>query len=273
MSNAFLRVLTALVSVPFFLGVAYLGTWYFGLLMLAIALAAQRELYRMMEEGGLRPHKRAGFFMGALIALHPLLPALVPLAVAFLLVYLAITTLADFERRPLPNISGTVFGIIYPCLLFAFLTRLRVARGPAVDDLSAFFLTLSVLVLIWVTDTAAYYVGRSIGRHALAPRISPNKTWEGALGGAGGALLAAALLKLTLLGFLPWLHVLALALICGCLGQLGDLTESRFKRSVGVKDSGSFLPGHGGMLDRFDALLLAVPLAYLYLDYVAGIFD
>ena len=272
MSNAFLRVLTALVSVPFLLGIAYLGTWYFALLILVIALAAQRELYRMMEAGSMRPHKRAGFCMGALIALHPLLPAMVPLTVAFLLAYLAFTTLSDFERKPLPNISGTVFGVIYPCLLFAFLIRLRMARGPALDDRGAFFLTLSVLVLVWATDTAAYYVGKSIGRHALAPRISPNKTWEGALGGAGGALLAAALLKLTLLGFLPWLHVLALALICGFVSQLGDLTESKFKRSVGVKDAGAFLPGHGGLLDRFDALLLAVPLVYLYLEYVAKIF-
>ncbi|MDX1546847.1 MAG: phosphatidate cytidylyltransferase, partial [Rhodothermales bacterium] len=143
--------------------------------------------------------------------------------------------------------------------------------GALVDD-AAFALTLTVFLLIWATDTFAYYVGKNLGRHKLAPLISPKKTWEGAVGGAVGALLVAVVLKLTLLAFLAWPHVVAMALICGIVSQIGDLAESRLKRSVGAKDSGTLLPGHGGLLDRFDALLLAVPLVYLYLAYVARLF-
>ncbi|HMB91293.1 MAG TPA: phosphatidate cytidylyltransferase, partial [Rhodothermales bacterium] len=118
----------------------------------------------------------------------------------------------------------------------------------------------------------AYYTGKSIGKTPLAPSISPKKTWEGAIGGGIGAVLAAVVLKLTLLGFLAWPHVIVMALICGVVSQVGDLMESRIKRSVGAKDSGTLLPGHGGMLDRFDAMILAVPLVFLYLRYGAGLF-
>jgi phosphatidate cytidylyltransferase len=140
-----------------------------------------------------------------------------------------------------------------------------------VADFDAFILTVVLFLIGWATDTFAYYVGRSIGKRPLAPAVSPKKTWEGAIGGTLGALLAGVLLKLSILPFINWVHVLVLTLIVAVVGQLGDLAESRMKRAAGVKDSGRLLPGHGGMLDRFDALILAAPAAYLYLRYVAGI--
>lgn len=272
-SNATLRILTALVGIPLLLGTAYLGGWYFGVVVLVVALVGQHELYGMMEAGGLRPHRAVGLVMGGLVAVYPLVALAPPLVAALFFSYLAYTTFFDDEeRKPLPNLASTVFGVVYPSAMLAALLALREARGPTVDSAAAFWLTLGTFVLIWLTDTGAYYVGRAVGRRPLAPRISPNKTWEGALGGAAGALVGAGILKGTLLSFLAWPHLLAMALICGVLSQLGDLAESRFKRSVGVKDAGQFLPGHGGILDRFDALLLAVPLVYLYLAYVAHLF-
>ena len=189
------------------------------------------------------------------------------------------------------SMAATLFGVVYPTALLAFLVAIRgggsVAGGgassaealngapalvqPALTDGDAFALTVSILVLVWTTDSMAYFVGRAIGRRPLAPRISPKKTWEGTLGGAAFAVAAGALLKLTLLQFLTWPHMVALALICGVLGQLGDLAESKMKRAVGVKDSGALLPGHGGMLDRFDSMIVVAPAAYLYLRYVAGV--
>ena len=130
---------------------------------------------------------------------------------------------------------------------------------------------MTLIVLIWVADTAAYYTGKSMGRHHLAPTISPKKTWEGSIGGVLGAFLAAAAVKLFVLEFLGWLDVGALALIGGAWSQVGDLVESTFKRAAGVKDSASILPGHGGILDRFDSLIVAAPLYYLYLSYVMGL--
>jgi phosphatidate cytidylyltransferase len=174
-------------------------------------------------------------------------------------------------EKPLERLSGTVFGAVYPAALLAFLTDLRLGEGAGIGDLEAFYLTLTVFLLIWATDTLAYYTGKAIGRHKLAPAVSPKKTWEGSIGGAMGAIAVAVALKFTLIGFLAWPHVVVLALICGIISQLGDLAESRFKRAAGVKDSGTILPGHGGVLDRFDAMILAVPLVFLYLVYVARV--
>lgn len=270
-SNALLRVLTAVVGVPLLLGAAYLGGWYFGVLVLALGLLAQHEVYGLMERAAVRPWKAVGLLLGALLALRALVPFALPLALVGGLGVLAWSPFSRAEQ-PLLSLGATVLGVLYPTALLAFLTDLRLARGPAVGDLEAFFLTLMVFLLVWATDILAYYTGKAIGKHKLAPAISPKKTWEGSVGGALGAVGAAVALKLTLVAFLAWPHVLALALLCGVVSQLGDLAESRFKRAAGVKDSGTILPGHGGLLDRFDAMLLAGPLAYLYLAYVARLF-
>jgi phosphatidate cytidylyltransferase len=127
------------------------------------------------------------------------------------------------------------------------------------------------LLLVWATDVFAYYVGKVIGSRPLAPSISPNKTWEGTLGGLCAAVAVAMILKLTVLGMVAWPHVVALALIGGGVSQVGDLMESQLKRSTGADDASSILPGHGGVLDRFDAMVVAAPLIYLYLHVVAGL--
>lgn len=272
MSNAVLRIITAVVGAPLLLGMAYLGGWYFGVLVLVIGVLAQVELYDLMEQGGVGAWKVAGVVLGGLLALRVFVPLALQGAVVVALCIL-VWSAFSVKNRPLDALGGTFFGAIYPTALLAYLTDLRLARGASVGDMDAFYLTLSVFLLIWATDTFAYYTGKSIGKTPLAPSISPKKTWEGAVGGGLGAVLAAGVLKLTLLGFLAWPHVLVMALICGVVSQVGDLVESRIKRSVGAKDSGTLLPGHGGMLDRFDAMILAVPLVYLYLRYGAGLFE
>jgi phosphatidate cytidylyltransferase len=117
-------------------------------------------------------------------------------------------------------------------------------------------------VITWVGDTAAYFVGRAIGKHALAPKLSPKKTWEGTIASMAGALLLGGWLSTRI--NVPTPLVLGLAAAGNIAGQMGDLLESAFKRSAGVKDSGSILPGHGGMLDRIDALILAIPVVWYY---------
>ena len=270
MSNALKRILTAVVGAPLVLGLAYLGKGYFGVLVLALCLLAQWEVYGLAKAGGAQPFVAGGLAVGAVVALRGFWSPAVPLALLGLLALLAYSPFARSER-PLQSLGATVLGVLYPTVLLSFLTDLRLARGGGVGDREAFYLTLSVFLLIWATDTLAYYTGRAIGKHKLAPLISPKKTWEGSVGGTVGAVLAAVALKFTLLGFLAWPHIIALALICGVVSQVGDLAESRLKRSVGVKDSGTFLPGHGGLLDRFDAMILSVPLVYLYLVFVAGV--
>ncbi len=272
LSNASLRILTGIVGGALVLGLTYVGGWAFGLFVAVISLLAQYELYRLMEAGGLRPSRAAGLIIGGLLAVRLLVPLAMPFALVGALGLIALNPFGRESSAPLQSLSATLFGVIYPTFLLTFLIDLREAQGLFVDNLGAFYLTLSVLLLIWSTDTFAYYVGKSIGKHPLAPRVSPKKTWEGSIGGAVGAVIIAIVLKLTLLDFLEWIHVIMLALICGIVSQLGDLAESWMKRSVGAKDSGSLLPGHGGFLDRFDALILAAPLVYLYLFYVTQIY-
>ncbi len=273
MSNALLRLLTAVIGIPVVVLAAYLGGGWFGGLMLAAALVAQLEAYQLMEAGGLAPDRRAGLAIGALTAGWAFAPEAGALALAAALLWLAVSPMRTALKTPLASFAATISGAIYPALFLAFLVKLRLARGPGVGDLEAFYLTLATVVLIWATDTFAYYTGKAVGRHPLAPRVSPKKTWEGSIGGALGALAVAVALKLTVLAFLPWPHLVVVAFLCGVVSQLGDLAESKMKRAVDVKDSGTILPGHGGLLDRLDALILAAPMVYLYLAYVARLFD
>ncbi len=270
MNNLTQRILTALVAAPVAVGLTFLGGWFFGGFVLVVALLAQRDLYALAEAGGARPLKVLGLAAGALVVLRALVPAAVPLAVVLLLGTLA-AELYRRAERPLENVALTVFGVFYPAWLAGYIVELRELGVPALGEPGAFALTATVMLAIWSSDSFAYLVGRLVGKTPLFPRISPKKTVEGSVGGVLGAVAMAAVLKLVWVPFLGWADVVALGVICGGLGQLGDLAESLFKRSVGVKDSGQYLPGHGGMLDRIDAMLVALPLVVFYLDAVGGL--
>lgn len=275
MSNNLLRILTGLVGIPIVIGLAYLGGWPFLALVAVMALLAQHEIYHLLRAAGVVPYTGLGLALGALVLLSQMIPA--ALGAAFVLLVLAIVLTpflsagSEGDSGPMA-MAGTVFGVVYPTALLGFLAEIRGgSEGGAIEDGEAFALTIAVLIFVWTTDTLAYFVGRAIGKRPLAPSISPKKTWAGTVGGAVGAVAAGAVLKWTLLSFLPWAHVVMVALLCGVLGQLGDLAESKMKRSVGIKDSGTLLPGHGGMLDRFDSMIVVAPAVYLYLRYIAGI--
>ena len=270
-SNALIRIITAVVAAPVLIGAVYLGGVFFGVFVAALAVAGQHELYVLQRGAGHRPYVVGGLLLGVGVAFQPLVPELGAAVVAGAFVLAIYHVFAGDDRAPFDALGSTFLGLLYPVYAFTFVVHLRATRGPGLGDVEAFWLVLSVFLMIWATDILAYYTGRSIGKHPLAPTISPKKTWEGAIGGAVGALLAAVALKVTVLGFLAWPHVVVMALVCGIVSQLGDLTESKMKRSADIKDSGKLLPGHGGVLDRFDALLFAAPLVYLYLLYVARI--
>jgi phosphatidate cytidylyltransferase len=177
---------------------------------------------------------------------------------------LGVAAIALWSRRPLsellPSMANSSAGLVAVALPLSAVVRLD---GVEVIGRQ---LLLFTLVLVWVGDTAAYVVGSKFGKLKMSPQLSPNKTWEGAAANLVGALLVGVL-------FDYWMnislaHLLAMATIGSVAGQLGDLLESAYKRSVGVKDSGAILPGHGGMLDRIDALLLAAPAVWYYFEWV-----
>jgi len=172
------------------------------------------------------------------------------------------------KGRPVNSVGGPaleVFGSLYCGWALSRFCLIRSSLGDAGLGLALLF-----VVLVWMNDMGAFFTGRALGRHKLAPRLSPSKTVEGAIGGVIWALAASAVFKAlgdrSGLWYTPdWLHLCTFSLIVAGCGQLGDLAESAMKRDAGIKDSGWILPGHGGMLDRFDSFLFAAPVAYYYL--------
>jgi phosphatidate cytidylyltransferase len=200
--------------------------------------------------GGLAIHRMVGRVLGVI-------PTVSDVFFIFLLGVAALTLFTKrtiVEALPAAGISSS--GLILIALPLTSAIRLH---GAGTDGPK---LLMFVLVITWIGDTAAYFVGRAIGKHPLAPVLSPKKSWEGTIASILGALLVAVVFARWLTVPLP--HLLAMAGVGNVAGQAGDLLESAYKRSAGVKDSGSLLPGHGGVLDRIDALILAIPVVWYY---------
>lgn len=266
------RVGTALIAAPLVLYLAYLGGWPFGVLVAGIGLQAQRELYAMARQGGAQPRTVVGLLLGLLLVVAVIEPRLWPVFAGVFLFFVVAAPFLLRQEQFVFSFTVTLAGVLYPTGLLATLVWLREVRGAVVDETVAFHLVLLTILLVWATDIAAYYVGKSVGTHKLAPSISPSKTWEGTLGGLAAGIAVGVVVKVVLLDVLTWPHLAAVAIIGGGVSQLGDLLESSLKRSTQMKDSSHLLPGHGGMLDRFDAMTVAAPLICLYLDAVAGLF-
>ncbi|MFO0550272.1 MAG: phosphatidate cytidylyltransferase [Polyangiaceae bacterium] len=270
-SNLQMRLLTAAVAAPLILLLLYLGpAWAWLVFISAATVVGALELFGMTHAED-RVAQLAGvtltltvlevlWFFGkdprVLVALFLLLP------IAGVL--LELWRLRDMNRAAL-RLAANVFGPIYlggGMAAIALLKRDGGSDGPG-------FVVLS-LMLSWLSDTGAYFAGRFLGKHKLYEAVSPKKTVEGALGGLAAAVGGALLGSFFYLRSLPALHAIALGIVAGALGQAGDLGESLIKRSVGVKDSGGIVPGHGGILDRVDALLVTATFCFLYISFMRG---
>lgn len=257
------RVLTALLLIPLVTAVNFHGPpLLVSVVMALVALLSVREFFDISEKLGSRPFHIAGYAAGLVLIIGnpPDVGAyFAGLTILFLL--LAINPQHDLSGA-FGAVAATLFGVIYICGAFAIGNRLHSA-GP-----HWFF---CVLILNWIGDGAAYYVGRAIGRHKMSPRISPNKTWEGAIGSAVFATVAAvAYLHYFLADWVTLWQAALFGLTINVSAQLGDLAESALKRGADVKDSGTLLPGHGGMLDRIDGLLFSMPAGYFFLLFLIG---
>jgi len=242
-------VLIPVVAVAVYFGGAWLGT----VVLIAVALA-MIELVQLLRKHGLRPSVMAALFLALLLAADGRL-----LSPTLLLLCIVPPSIAVFHH----NRPGSLetWGLLAAGALYVGYGASHVGRLRAVPDGLAWLAT--ALVSTWICDTAAYAVGVHLGRHRLAPKISPKKSWEGAFGGLGGALLVAMIAGPLFLGIgLGWSTLLGL--LIAVAATFGDLAESVIKRQVGVKDSGHLIPGHGGMLDRIDSLLFVVPVVYWY---------
>jgi phosphatidate cytidylyltransferase len=277
------RVLSALVLLPV---IALLVWWSVWPVVIAVAAATSiglLELYGAFAAGGYRPHTVLGVGIGLALVLSVALRSIVPFDLLPLVLTSAImaSLIAQLLRRnqegALPDWALTLVGAFYVGWLLSHFIMLRELDEPllpapltplAIEPGAAWvYLTLAITFL---QDTTAYFVGRSLGRHKLAPTLSPKKTWEGAAGGMAGAIIGS-LAGILLLGLPISLGAgVVLGVIGGIVGPLGDLAESLIKRQVGLKDAGYIIPGHGGVLDRADSLLFTAPALYYLILLFTG---
>ena len=276
-----LRVLTAAILIPLVVAAIWWGpTWLIAIVSAFVAIVAMLEFFSMAARLGFQAYRlwtclaAAGIFgqqlyasrMASINYLGDLLDRSPRITLELILFgfVMGVAVIALGSRRALddvlPSISVSAAGLLFIVLPFSTVVRLHGA------DVAGPRLLLFTVVLVWVGDSLAYFVGGGIGRWKMSPRISPNKTWEGAGANFLGALFVAAIF-----GYwarIPPAHMLAMGALGSLAGQIGDLFESAWKRSAGVKDSGTILPGHGGMLDRIDALILAAPAVWYYFEWV-----
>ncbi len=319
------RVLTAVILIPIVAVALFRAPlWLFTLLVLGVALLAAREYFDIAEATGFRPFRGAGYVallecfsifylvayaaerlisiatakgesVGLDLRIFAMTTTFWVLAAFIVLLFFGLTFLTtSLRREPLSNAlpDAAVSCLLLPYVAFTLgiLPILRSGRNGALY-------LLFLMLLVWCGDIAAYYIGRAIGKHKFAPRISPGKTWEGAIASVAGAVIVALLLfhfinpiangfrsvhllqARTIRGvensgasltfsIAPWWFVAVFAVCINVAAQLGDLVESALKRGAGLKDSGTLLPGHGGVLDRIDALLFALPVGLVL--YCAG---
>lgn len=270
------RILTALVALPILLYTVWSPSPYFFAALTTLAIGvALGEFYSLAAKANCKPQTGPGY-AAALVVIAGFVfeePALAVAAIAALSIWSlgAAIFQPDDMKKALASVSATVFGVIYVPLLAGCLVGVRMAADTALKTPVAHFaskLLTMFFAVVMMTDTGAYYTGRTLGRHKLAPRISPGKTIEGAIGGLAVAILTGFLCKLAFFPEIPGAHALAMGAVLGSIGQFGDLAESLLKRGSNVKDSGKLLPGHGGMLDRVDSLLFCAPVLYFYTRFL-----
>lgn len=271
-----LRVLTALVGIPILLSAIWWGAPWLAIVVVLAAFLGIRELYRLYPANDSRLPLSLGALWVAAFVLGGQAASGLP---DFLLISLGIFLggalvallwlIAFYQGQDLPRaVAYLMGGPVYVGFLLAHALVLRELDGTG-NDLGRNWLLVALLVT-FATDSGAFLVGKSLGRHPLAPRISPNKTWEGAVGGLLLAVAAAlALEQLLDLGLSRWQTGLIGATV-GIFSQLGDLFESKLKRISNVKEAGNIIPGHGGILDRLDSLLVSIPTVYYLVNVVFG---
>jgi phosphatidate cytidylyltransferase len=270
LSNLVIRSIAGFFFSITVIGSALLGKEAVALLFLFFAVVGLHEFYTITKlENRHNPRVFAGLLIGILIYtgvyahIQEILETKYLLLIGALSTFIMAKELFSLDQKAFVNLALTFFGVYYVILPFAGVSVLAMYPGEFTYELPVGF-----FLILWANDTGAYFTGRSLGRHKLYPEVSPNKTWEGLFGGVLMAMLAGFGLSLLFDDVLNLVHWLVMGIIISIFGNLGDLFESHFKRTFGVKDSGNLIPGHGGVLDRFDGLLMSMPVVLAYLYFV-----
>jgi len=279
MNTFFRRTLTGAWIVIFVMGGFWLHPFSFILTGLILLIGTQYEYYLMIRNTGVRPQILPGIITGitayaisTLIA-SGVIPKKSFLVLIPMMLLIIVIELYRKQDKPFDSLAHTLFSVLYtaiPFSMFPFAAFSRTGLNSILPHINIIFspgIIIGFFILIWANDTGAYLTGMLFGRHKLMERISPKKTWEGFIGGLIIASAAAWFLS-DWLGVVDKIHWVIISLIISVAGTYGDLVESMLKRSTGVKDSGTIMPGHGGFLDRFDSAILSFPLVYLFISLV-----
>lgn len=294
MNELLKRTIVAIIGIPIAVIIILNGGLLFFIAISVLATIGLSEFYDLSHKKGAKPYRIIGFIVLPIIlfdifqSVHSSyqwheyfrLSYLSIILITILISQLSI--LWSKRGNIIVNLSVTLSGIILIGFSFSSLILIREFSNIAlinktnINDLNLLFkiedkFIISILISIWLCDSAAYFVGKSFGKHKLFPSVSPKKTWEGAVAGFVTAVLSMVIASQIniLIPRFPLLHTIVIGIIIGVLGQMGDLAESKLKRDATVKDSSSLLPGHGGVLDRFDSILFVFPSVFLYLIFIS----
>ncbi len=283
--NTTTRILTALVGIPLIIGAVIAGGWWFFAFVQIITLLTLKEWFDLSTHKHAHPLRIPAY--ASVLALGWLLHTQAPskyVVVWMLLTVMVIIALELWRNLPhaVLNTATTVFGIVFIGMCLQCLDSLRnifsnpfffsILSGMMKTDTHAnIMLITGMFGAIWICDSAAFFAGKAFGKHKLFPRVSPKKSWEGAIAGFVASALAFWQFCHYQLPLIPETHALILGAFIGIIGQIGDLTESLYKRDAGIKDSSHLIPGHGGFFDRFDSALFVAPLVYVYLVLLFGL--
>lgn len=279
-------VLTRAIFGAVYISIIILAIYFGGLILQGVfgvlALFMMMEFYQMFSKTDIKPNIFLGPFLGILLYIigcytisYPSLlsagPYVLTMFVIFILVFVLIAgvELMRNTKHPILNIAVTLGGIAY-IVVPMFIIALFDVTSPLANHERSVFPLLAIFMMVWSNDTFAYLTGKQFGKTKMTERISPNKTWEGFAGG----LLFSVIMGVILAAFLndqPFVQYGILGIIVAVFGTIGDLIESMFKRSLGLKDSGNIIPGHGGLLDRLDSILVVIPVSFIY--YIIVLFD
>jgi phosphatidate cytidylyltransferase len=267
-SNLITRVIVALFGIPLMIIVSVVGKVPFLIFTLVIGLVSYFEFSKMVSKRKFFPNPFLGSISVALLiinAFYKFIPF--HLLVLIIIPVLLLTELLRKSESSSANLGTTLLGIFYIGLFSSCLVLIREFFSDSFFRYDyGGYLIISMFVTIWICDSAAYFVGTATGKHKLLPRISPHKSWEGAIAGFIFSIIAMTVTKYLMLDFLSLQDAIIIGLIVGLFGQAGDFVESQIKRDANVKDSSSLIPGHGGIFDRFDSILFSAPIIYLYLS-------
>lgn len=258
------RVLSATVGIIYIILMLYMGGWFFKVSVLLMAIIMMHEFYRAFVNKGYKPVKWLGYMLIILLFYTTFFSSRYNTSIVITIAITVGLIIPIFNKEiDIMDILTTIFATFYPGMMIFFLIPLAFQARPY-----GMYLLILTFLVTWSTDTFAYFIGMKFGKNKLCPSISPNKTIEGGIGGLAGSIFICVLFGIILnhimkLGIILY-HFAIIGLLGGVISQLGDLCASSIKRFCGVKDFGKILPGHGGLLDRFDSLLFTLPVMYIY---------